>query len=107
MRSILYARISDNVLDEEDWPIRKLVIENERIVEHEDRPMRGLPAMGFEGGPETGWSLDQLLAWSSLDSTGKHPEVYHDLKAEGDDAFDFYVYRRDRLDEMLKRGKVE
>lgn len=106
MRSILYARISDNVLDPEDWPVRRLIIEGERIVDHTELPMKGLPMRDFTGGPEAGWTLDQLLAWSGTDFTGTHPEESHDLKAEGDERYGYFTHKREQLDELLKRGRV-
>lgn len=68
MKSILYARISDNVLDPEDWPVRRLIIEDERIIDHTEMPMTGYPLRSFAGGPQAGWTLEQLLAWSGTDS---------------------------------------
>lgn len=106
MKSILYARISDNVLDVEDWPVRRLVIMDGRIVAHEDMPMTGSPVCGFDDGPQTGWTLDQLLDWASRDFTGQHPEMFYDLKAEGDDRY-LYTNRRNELNALLRRGEVK
>lgn len=105
MKSILYARISDNVLDPEDWPVRRLIIEDERIIDHTEMPMTGYPLRSFAGGPQAGWTLEQLLAWSGTDFTGQHPEESHDLKAEGDERYHF-VHLQEHLIELLTRGKV-
>jgi hypothetical protein len=103
VKSIIYARISDNVLDPEDWPVRRLLIEGEKIVDHSEMPMTGLPLCSFENGPQAGWTLEQLLAWSSVDNTGTYPEVCHDLKAEGDLHYD-YINKRSTLDALIERG---
>lgn len=70
----LLARISDNVLDDEDFPIRKLTINQagtvlaiEDIFVPENSKMEGMP--------EVGWSIEDLQRWASHDSTGEHPEV--------------------------------
>jgi len=106
MKSILYARISDNIFDPVDWPVRRLIIEGEKIVDHSDLPMKGFPHARFGyGAPCTGWTLDELLAWAAVDNTGKHPEICHDIKAEGDERYEPYVSSRERLDEVIKRGR--
>ena len=70
----ILARISDNVLDDEDWPLRKLTINQtgtvlaiEDIFVPENSKMDGMP--------EVGWSIEDLQRWASHDSTGEHPEV--------------------------------
>lgn len=70
----LLARISDNVLDDADWPIRKLIINQlGTVLSTEDvfvpvrHPMTGMP--------QVGWALEDLQRWASDDPTGEHPEV--------------------------------
>lgn len=70
----LLARISDNVLDEDAWPIRKLtisllsyVLAVEDVFVPENYKMGGMPAVG--------WSSKDLQHWASHDPTGEHPEV--------------------------------
>lgn len=104
MVSILYARISDNVLDPEDWPVRKLVVGKDRIIAHIDLHAG---VHDFSTMPASGWTLEQLLAWAARDNTGTHPEVCYDLKAEGEDRYEYYVYKREQLDLLLKRGEVK
>lgn len=77
---ILHARISDNVLDDEDWPIRRLVLDVKRrqIIDHED-VHRG--AYRFEEyDPQKGMSFDSLFDWTRRDPTGEHPELYPELQ---------------------------
>lgn len=79
---IVFARISDNVLDAEDWPIAKLVIaDGEVTAQAQYKP----GVYGFES--FVGWTVEQLAAWSRFDGTGTHPEQYNELaEAElGDD----------------------
>lgn len=106
-RSIIYARISDNVLDDIDWPVRKLVLEDGRVVEHEDVPPTegAYPLVRFQDGhdPCTGWTSFQLLEWSRRDYTGYHPERFHDLKAEIDEKFASFLSPEDFV-AMLHRG---
>jgi hypothetical protein len=78
MRS-LRIRISDNVLDKEDWPIieikfgylrcsKELMIVNQSLIEP-----------GVYGQDFLGWTVDQLAKWLSYDSTRDHPEIYHEV----------------------------
>jgi hypothetical protein len=103
MKSVLRIRVSDNVLDPEDWPVRKLVIEDGQIVEHTDMT-EGIYSFSKDA-PQTGKSLEYLVAWASVDNTGKHPEIYHDVMGpDGKDVH--YVSSQEQLHELLTLWKV-
>jgi len=70
------ARISDNVLDPEDWNIYELVFARGRVVEVV------VVNPGVYGGSVDdfiGMTIEQLSDWSRLDATGQHPETYYEL----------------------------
>jgi len=80
---IMFARISDSVLDEEDWGVVKLVIADGEVTSQEV-VQRGV--YGFE--LFVGWTVEQLARWSHFDGTGTHPEQYNELaeaEFDGDD----------------------
>jgi hypothetical protein len=77
---VLFVRISDNVLDKDDWPVRQLFITDgkvTRILEHRSG------AYGLDRAPTVGWTLEQIEKWAAYDPTGQHPEVYHDVSING------------------------
>lgn len=79
---IMFARVSDNVLDDEDWGIVKLVI-TDGVVTAQAQWKPG--CYSFES--FVGWTTEQLAAWSRFDGTGTHPEQYCELaEAEVGDA---------------------
>jgi hypothetical protein len=70
----LKVRISDNILDKEDWPVIELTFSNGKIVS-EKTLNKG--AYAFES--FIGWDRVDLLGWLAMDSTGQHPETYHSI----------------------------
>ncbi|MBW2647846.1 MAG: hypothetical protein JRE23_17085 [Deltaproteobacteria bacterium] len=68
------VRITDDVLEEEDWGIDYLIIRGGVVV----RQLRCT-----EGSYRTpnmiGWTREQLAEWSQYDDTGQHPENYHEV----------------------------
>ncbi len=74
-------RISDNVLDEEDWPIREILIRDGVIVNVLD-VHHGVYSWG-ETTPTIGWDLERLCEWLDFDPTGSHPENWHEILFHG------------------------
>jgi hypothetical protein len=69
------VRISDNVLEESDWGIDQVYIQD-GVVMFQDTIFKGvytIPNM-------IGWTSKQLMEWSRHDSTGSHPETYYEIK---------------------------
>jgi len=73
----LYVRLSDNVLELEDWPVAKLTIQGNSVKKMEVvcKGAYDLPNM-------VGWTLADVAEWSRYDSTGYHPEEYHDVSSD-------------------------
>ncbi len=69
------VRITDNVMDAEDWGIDQLYLEDSvvRFQDHVDLGIYTIPDM-------EGWTSEQLMEWSRHDDTGRHPENYHEIK---------------------------
>lgn len=76
MRKRFHVRISDNVLDEADWPIMAIHIRhNYNLITYVEEVKKGCYAF-----PNMiGWDLRKLFEWLKYDSTGHHPETYHDI----------------------------
>jgi len=89
------VRISDNVLDDEDWtvyelefavvkgrsstgaPITRTMVVNQRLVNQ-----------GVYGDDIVGRDLERLALWLSYDSTGSHPEQYHEIWDPGTNSWE-------------------
>jgi hypothetical protein len=70
----IYIRKSDNVLDDEDYPIRKLTLSNNRVVQTvEIHP----GVYSFPSRLGIGATIDDIIKWAKYDPTGQHPETYH------------------------------
>lgn len=71
------VRISDNVLDDEDWPVYELEIEPHKgeLVVMAQRVVN----LGAYGQDFTGFNLKRLSNWLCWDPTGQHPEVWHEI----------------------------
>lgn len=76
--SILYVRTSDNVLEDEDYPVRLIVIEENKV---KQVVTLNDGVYGTWGMPSEGWSLREVMDWSAYDNTGHHPECYHEVTA--------------------------
>jgi len=70
----LMVRISDNVLDDRDWPVAKLTFVNGKIT-RQQVVKEGL----YEFDDLVGLDRIDLLGWLSEDPTGYHPEIYHEI----------------------------
>lgn len=75
----VYFRISDNVLEAIDWSIIKCGISNGIITEYEVYA-DGVYAASYM--PRKGWNIEQIMNWLNYDSTGFHPQTYHELLIE-------------------------
>lgn len=77
MRKRFHIRISDNVLEPEDWPIAVIYIRGHlNTIASIDTSVKSgcysFPSM-------LGWNLTQLFNWLKYDATGQHPETYHEI----------------------------
>jgi len=75
---VLSIRISDNVLEARDWPIRELTFDAAGSVAAIRDVHKGVYAWQY--GPQVGWSISMVSGWSRYDTTGDHPEVYHEVQ---------------------------
>lgn len=73
MRGSLLCRISDNVLEPEDWTVARLAVADGAVV-FVHKEQRGVYA--YDAFPAVGADLDAVSAWSKYDGTGRHPENY-------------------------------
>ncbi len=76
---IILARVSDNVLEDTDWGVYKLLLKDGVVVE-QSTINKGVYVID----PFVGMATTQLALWSSYDSTGRHPENYHELEVPDD-----------------------
>lgn len=102
--AVVYVRISDTVLDEPDWPVRKLTVTTGGgVVAHEDLLPEGVYSVS--GMPVTGWTLEKLLKWTAVDNTGHHPEVCHDIRPHGSPKWE-YISQMEDLRALIHRAQV-
>jgi hypothetical protein len=73
------VRISDNVLEEDDWSINELVIQDGVVVSQKNiyNSVHALPDM-------LGWTTNEVEEWTHYDPTGAHPENYYELEVSDD-----------------------
>lgn len=101
MKSILLARIANNVLEDKDFPVLRLIV-SDIGVEDVTEVQQG--CYGTEGMPAPGWSLDQLTKWATYETAEyKYPAEWHDLKGENDPWGTAFIYSRDGLNRLLGR----
>lgn len=71
--ALLAVRISDNVLDDEDWRVDVIKFSKGKVVSQ---------TTVYDGAYDVpnmvGWSLIDFKDWSSEDWTGSHPEIYNE-----------------------------
>ncbi len=67
-------RITDDVLEPEDWGIDELVIAD-GIVISQKKLSNGIYTMS----DMVGWTTDKLMEWSQYDSTGRHPGQFNEI----------------------------
>lgn len=83
----ILARLSDNVLEKEDWTVWELTVQDGKVtstraVENE--------ATGAYGEPDfKGMTIAQLAEWTRYDGAGIHPEGYQELRISG--RFKYFV----------------
>jgi len=71
---VVRVRIADNVLDDEDWPVSELVINNGLVV-----LQRFVHPGAYSIDNMVGWGVDEVAAWSSYDGTGHIPENFQEV----------------------------
>lgn len=71
---VVRVRVADNVLDDEDWTINELIINGGLVVsQRQVRPgAYTIPEM-------TNWTTQDIVEWSSYDSTGSPVENYNEV----------------------------
>jgi hypothetical protein len=97
--SLLCVRERDNVRAEEDFPIRGYIVMDDVLLYHVDYQGNGA------GLPEAGDTIQDVLAWSALDSTGLHPEVSREVQVGGSSNFQARV-SREEMDAVLLRNRI-
>lgn len=82
MTKKMLVRVSDNVLNEKEWPVHEVTL---GIV-----ATRGVGRLGvvdqvevksgcYTIPPMRGWLFEELAEWSREDPTGRHPETYNEI----------------------------
>jgi hypothetical protein len=72
---VVQVRISDDVLDEEDWGVDELTIKNGVVVSQKklSNGVYTIPDM-------VGWTTDKLIEWTQhCNAIGSHPEQYYEI----------------------------
>ncbi|RLF84616.1 hypothetical protein DRN34_05435 [Thermococci archaeon] len=71
---VIMVRISDNVLSDEDWPVIKFTFTGGKITGQEVMKDGVYAVEDLVG-------LDRVdfLGWLTEDTTGQHPEIYHEI----------------------------
>ncbi len=73
--SRVHVRVSDNAMDDEElWGVSQLAI-IDGVVVGQCTISRGMYSID----DMIGWTIKQLVEWSSYDATGSHPEQYHEI----------------------------
>lgn len=73
MNGWLLCRVSDNVLEPEDWTVVRLTIVDD-VVQVVHAELRGVYA--YDAFPGVGADLDAISMWTKYDGAGRHPENY-------------------------------
>ncbi len=103
VKSIVHLRISDNVLKDEDWGYVEATIVNGRITALREVE-QGCYGWGYA--PTVSWKLGRLLAWLDHDSTGSHPEQYHEIRIPTGSWLSCSIDSVDKLKELLELAAV-
>jgi hypothetical protein len=71
---IVLIRVSDDVLDNEDWTVDYLLMRNGSVKEQVrvNFGVYNIPDM-------KGWTCGELSNWSRFENTGSHPQEFHDI----------------------------
>ncbi len=74
---VVDVRISDNVLDEEDWTVDRFAVIDGRL-QHLGTRRKGI----YKTTKSTleGKTLEELAQWSQWNPTGRHPETYYEVR---------------------------
>jgi len=80
MNGHLLCRVSDDVLEPEDWTVARLTVVD-GVVRAVREESRGVYA--YDAFPVVGASLDAISAWSRYDGTGHHPENFYEVRIGG------------------------
>ena len=76
----LKIRVSDNVLEDKDWTTYELEFEIKEGVPSVSKINSSHKGAGvYIPGIEKGMTAKELSKWSHLDTTGEHPETYHEI----------------------------
>jgi hypothetical protein len=78
MRKRFHVRLSDSVLDDEDFPISAIYIRHSCNGEF-ITDMQAVRPGAYSLPPMINWDLPRLFEWLKYDSTGTHPEEYHEI----------------------------
>jgi hypothetical protein len=109
----ILLRISDNVLDEDDWPIWCAIYNHEGFLFRihlikegvyaafatVETPFHEIPPL------QVGSTLRDLKIWVDYDSTGHHPEEYHDFRIFG--LMDWKEISQGNLDTLILLTEAE
>ena len=69
------ARVSDDVLDEEDWPVHTLIFE-EGICTSQTEKQKGVYSLSASF---IGKRTEDLIEWANYDASGNNPEMFHEI----------------------------
>jgi hypothetical protein len=75
MNCIAQVRVSDNVLEDEDWAVAELII-TEGIV----RSYRLIKHGIYQLDDMVGMTTEEVAVWTSYDPVGDHPENYYEIR---------------------------
>lgn len=78
---VMRIRMSDNVLEDDDWPVRDILVRAGRIVSVQDIH-HGVYSFSSHA-PTIGWDMEQLCEWLAHDPTGRHPEQWNEIRKDG------------------------
>lgn len=89
---VMHVRVSDNVLEEVDWPVRELTLDRvtKKVLDHKDL-QEGV--YGLDLAPRKGWTLEKVQQWTAVDPTGYHPEVYQEIQDENGTYTQFFHFQ--------------
>lgn len=76
----IVARVSDNVLDDKDWPVVEADVEGGVVVR---RWVVNKGAYGTDTILPVGMTVSEICEWTRHDGTGRHPEQYYELRIGG------------------------
>jgi len=79
-------RISDTVLEDWDWPIDELTIEDGIVV-----GQKSVHEGAYAITDCVGWPVERLLKWTHYDGTGEHPEIFQEMWDRKKSKWDTFV----------------